>query len=158
MNNKKELTSLQIQGKLAKYCAYQDRCEFEVREKAKTFNISYNEIDELVDFLTDERYLDEERFTQNFVNGKFKLKKWGKQKIKVHLRQKRIADSLIEEHLNNINYSDYLDTISDLSQKKKTSLKETDPFLVNQKTVLFLQQKGFDLEDIFKVLKNERPE
>ena len=144
--------------KLAKYCAYQDRCEFEVREKAKTFNISYNEIDELVDFLIDERYLDEERFTQNFVNGKFKLKKWGKQKIKVHLRQKRIADSLIEEHLNKINYSDYLDTISDLAQKKKTSLKETDPFLVSQKTVLFLQQKGFDLEDIFKVLKNERPE
>lgn len=144
--------------KLAKYCAYQDRCEFEVREKAKTFNISYSEIDELVNFLIDERYLDEVRFTQHFVNGKFKLKKWGKQKIKVHLRQKRIADSLIEDHINGINYTDYLDTISSLVDKKRTSLKETDPFIINQKTILYLQQKGFDLEDIFKVLKDERPD
>ena len=115
-------------------------------------------LNELVDFLIDERYLNEERFTLNFVSGKFKLKKWGKQKIKVHLRQKRIADSLIEEHINNINYSEYLDAIAYLAEKKKMSLKENDPFIVSQKTILHLQQKGYDLEDIFKVIKNERPD
>lgn len=158
LSDKKIISLAQAQEKLARFCAYQDRCEYEVRQKAKSFDLNYSQIDELVDFLIDERYLDEERFVSSFVRGKFNLKRWGKQKIKAHLNQKRVPDSLVEKHLEKISEKQYLDTIEHLIEKKENTLAEDNPFKKNQKIILHLQQKGFELESIFKVIKNERPD
>lgn len=153
---KKPLTTLQVQEKLARYCAYQERCEFEVREKAKKLEIYGEALDALIDFLIDEKYLDEDRFTGSFVRGKFRLQKWGKIKIKAHLRNKCVSESLIEKHLQLLPEEEYLQTIATLLERKNKTLSLEDDYVRTQKLVLHLQQKGFELDEIFKVLKKER--
>ena len=64
---KKQLNPHQAKLKIARYCAFQDRCEYEVRIKLRDFGLSEEEIEELIDFLIDEKYLDEDRFTHAFV-------------------------------------------------------------------------------------------
>lgn len=151
-----QLTTFQIQEKLARYCAYQERCEFEVREKAKKFEVYGEALDQLIDFLVDEKYLDEDRFAGSFVRGKFRIQKWGKIKIKAHLRNKRVSESLIEKHIQLIPSEEYLNTIAVLLERKDKNLTVEDDYIRTQKLVLYLQQKGFELDDIFKVLKKER--
>lgn len=146
---KKQFNAHQAKLKIARYCAFQDRCEYEVRVKLRDFGLNEEEIEELIDFLVDERYLDEDRFTYAFTQGKFNLKKWGKIKIKAHLRSKYVPDSLIEKHLQKISEESYKKTIAMLIQKKLAEVKEENPLVRKQKVVAYLQQKGFEMEFIF---------
>ena len=115
---KKLVNPHQAKLKIARYCAFQDRCEYEVRTKLRDFGLNEEEIEELIDFLIDERYLDEDRFTHAYVQGKFNLKKWGKIKIKAHLRSKNVPESLIQKHLTKLPEDLYRQTIASLIQKK----------------------------------------
>lgn len=146
---KKQLNSHQAKLKIARYCAFQDRCEYEVRIKLRDFGLNEDEIEELIDFLIDEKYLDENRFTHAYVQGKFNLKKWGKIKIKAHLRSKNVPESLVEKHLKNISEELYKSTITSLIQKKLVEVKEENPLIRKQKVIAYLQQKGFEMELIF---------
>lgn len=146
---KKQLHPHQAKLKIARYCAFQDRCEYEVRVKLRDFGLNEDEIEELIDFLIDEKYLDENRFTHAFVQGKFNLKKWGKIKIKAHLRSKNVPESLIEKHLAQLPEDRYRKTIVSLIEKKRAEKHEDSPLIRKQKVVAYLQQKGFEMELIF---------
>lgn len=151
---KKQLNPHQAKLKIARYCAFQDRCEYEVRTKLRDFGLSEEEIEELIDFLIDEKYLDEDRFTHAFVQGKFNLKKWGRIKIKAHLKAKKISESLIEKHLGNLSEDLYRETITALILKKSAEVKDESPLVRKQKVVAYLQQKGFEMELIFDVYQD----
>ncbi len=146
---KKLVNAHQAKLKIARYCAFQDRCEYEVRTKLRDFGLSEEEIEELIDFLIDEKYLDEDRFTHAYVQGKFNLKKWGKIKIKAHLRSKNVSESLIQKHLLKLPKDLYRQTITSLIQKKTLELKNVNPLKRKQKVIAYLQQKGFEMELIF---------
>ncbi len=146
---KKLVNAHQAKLKIARYCAFQDRCEYEVRTKLRDFGLNEEEIEELIDFLIDEKYLDEDRFTHAYVQGKFNLKKWGKVKIKAHLRSKNVSESLIQKHLIKLPEDLYRQTITLLIQKKTSELKDENPLKRKQKVIAYLQQKGFEMELIF---------
>ena len=149
-------TSLSIALQKAKhYCAYQERCHKEVREKLYSFQLYKKDVEQLIAQLIEEDFLNEERFAIAFARGRVNLKKWGKEKIKYELKQKQISDYCIKKALAEINNSDYNKTFESVAAGKlKTLKKEKNIFIKKQKVKAFLQQNGFELKIIYAYLNN----
>jgi regulatory protein len=136
------------------YCAYQERCHSEVRDKLYSFNLHRNEVEQLLTQLIEENFLNEERFALAFTRGKFRIKHWGKEKIKYALKQKHISDYCIRKALTSISTTDYHRTFNSIADKKLATLKsEKNIFIKKKKIRDHLQQKGFEIKLINDYLK-----
>ncbi|WEK18118.1 MAG: regulatory protein RecX [Candidatus Pedobacter colombiensis] len=140
-------------AKAEHYCAYQERAQQEIRDKLYEWGLWSDDVEELISELIQTNFLNEERFTDAYVSGKFKIKGWGKIKIKQGLKLKRIPDKMILRALNAIDYDDYLNTILVTAQKKAPLIKEKDVFKRKYKLISYLMSKGFERDLIIEVLK-----
>lgn len=146
-----------IINKITKWCAYQDRSEFECIQKLKTIGAEEQDIPEIIQFLKDENYLNEERFVKSYINGKMNLKKWGLEKIKLYLKNKyRIEEDVINKALQEINREEYLNTLQKILIRKKQILekKEKDKSVLKKKIINFAVSKGYDYSSIYEVINN----
>ncbi len=133
--------------KIKQYCAYQERCHAEVRDKLYSFGLHKNEVEEIISGLISENYLNEERFAIHFAGGKFRMKQWGKIKIKQALKYKQVSDYCIRKALKEIDAKDYEKTLTKLAdQKLKTIKSEKNIFIKKRKLQDFLLQKGFETQ------------
>src|SRR5690606_26754360 len=96
---KKQLTPEQALQKLKHYCAYQERSHSEVVEKLYSLGVWKREHDAIIASLIEEGYLNEERFAIAFAGGKFRMKKWGRTKIKYELKQRQVSEYSIKKAL-----------------------------------------------------------
>jgi len=140
-----------VAQKIRRFCAYQDRSTAEVREKLKKYQIPDDEIETLIVRLSDENFLNDERFANNFVIGKLNAKGWGKHKIKYHLKLKGIADEIIANALENICEEDWENQL----QKKIDKWTKNNELSTNTypKLVRFLTRNGFNLSDVMRKIK-----
>jgi regulatory protein len=135
------------------WCAYQDRCTFEVEQKLTTWNIPIDQQTEIINQLQSNRFLDDERFVASFISGKFKIKRWGKIKIKHHLIQKRIDKLAIQEGLKVIDLDAYLDTMRHLAQRKFLEKKsKEDYWAIRRRVSTYLASKGYESDLIHEVV------
>ena len=131
--------------KLRQYCAYQERCHAEVKEKLYSFGLHRKEVDESIAQLIGENYLNEERFAIQFAGGKFRMKQWGRVKIKHALKQKQISEYCIRKAMKEIDEDDYVAALKKLSEEKwKTLRSEKNTFIKMRKTRDFLLQRGYE--------------
>ena len=152
MNNKYFSKEEALQ-KVKQYCAYQERCHSEVKEKLYSFGLHKNDVDELLSELISENYLNEERFAMLFAGGKFRIKQWGRVKIKYGLKQKNVSDYCIKKALKAIDEKDYNTTLVKLFEQKLKTLKaEKNIFIKKRKLHDHLIQKGFEPDLISKLI------
>jgi regulatory protein len=152
---KKQLTPEQALQKLKHFCAYQERCHSEVKEKLYSLGVWKNEHDAIISTLIEEDYLNEERFAIAFAGGKFRMKEWGKIKIKYELRQRQVSDYSIKKALQQIKESEYSAMLKKLAKEKYTSLKNEQHLIRKKKTIDYLLQKGFEMELVRGVVGDE---
>ena len=108
-----------IKNKLERYCALQDRCVQEVRNKMRQLDCPVEWEEEIKNDLIENNYLDENRFAKAFVRGHFRLKGWGKLKINSALLQKGISIENINSAINTeIGEEEYFDKLIQIAQKK----------------------------------------
>lgn len=146
------MTQKEALEKMAKYCAYQERCIQEVREKLFGNELSSDEIENIICELMDQNFIDEERFAKAYVRGKFKIKGWGRVKIKQHLKHKKLSDYCIKKGFEEINTEEYLTKLSETREKKEKSLKASNEFEKKQKLANFLMGRGFESELVWEEL------
>lgn len=146
-------TPLQSLPKIKQYCAYQERCHSEVRDKLYSFGLHKDEVEEIIYTLITENYLNEERFAILYAGSKFRIKQWGKSKIKQALKLKQISDYCIKKALKEIDEADYKKTFQKLADQKLKTLKgEKNVFIKKRKLQDFLLQKGFENDLIREAL------
>jgi regulatory protein len=126
------------------YCAYQERAQQEVRDKLYELGMTKDEVEEIMSDLIAENFLNEERFAVQFAGGHFRIKGWGKVKIKHALQQKRVSSYNIKIGLKAIDGDAYLKTLEQLATKKWNSLKGERGLSRMAKTYAFLHQRGFE--------------
>lgn len=148
MNNK-DLTTKQIESKLQYYCSYQDRCHKEVIEKLKTFNIKSNESNEIISNLIKDNYLNESRFSENFVRGKFKIKNWGKVRIVRELKQRNISRYNINLGLKEIDSQEYQNKLDEIFKNKLSSLNNLNKTIIKKKIISYLLYRGWESNLIY---------
>ena len=135
------------------YCAYQERAQQEVRDKLYEFGMSTPEVEEIISDLISDNFLNEARFAESFAGGHFRIKSWGKQKIKYALQQKRVSHANIKKALNSIEETAYKKTLLTLATKKWNSLKGERGMSRMAKTNSFLNQRGFESALIMPILQ-----
>lgn len=155
MPYKKYLTKEQALQKLKHYCAYQERCHSEVKEKLYDLGVWKKDHDEIISTLIEENYLNEERFAMAFAGGKFRVKQWGRVKIKYELKQKQVSEYCIKKALKQIGEEDYLKVLKELADKKYASLKGEQYLVRKKKTMDYLMGRGFEAELVRGVLGKE---
>lgn len=148
---KKSYTFDEIKLKLVHYCVYQDRCHWEVEQKMREFLLIPEAKEEILLYLIQENYLNEERFARSYARGKFYLKKWGRTKIKIHLKQKGIGDKLISKGMEEIDADDYEKTLQKLYESYYENLKGLPIYQKRTKTIRHLLSKGFEYDLILDV-------
>ena len=148
------MTQREALEKMKRYCAYQERCQSEVRQKLFILELSSEDIDNIICNLIEENFLNEERFAKNFVRGKFRQKKWGKIKIKQHLKQKGISDYCIKNGFKEINQEDYLKTLDIILLKKSKVLTDENTFIKKQKLAKYAINKGFENNLVWDLLRD----
>lgn len=139
--------------KIAKYCAYRERATKEVRLKLESYGFNDDEVDFLLQELIDNDYVNDERFAKLFAGGKFRLKKWGKLKIRRELKQKEISEELIQTALSEIEGQNYIETLESLALNKFQSLDHTvNLYKKKNKVAAYLISKGYESELVWGVL------
>ena len=145
---KKSFTFAEIKLKLVNYCVYQDRCHAEVEQKMREFLLIDEAKEEIMLYLLKENYLNEERFTRSYIRGKFYIKHWGRNKIKINLKQKQITEKLINKCFDEINEDDYEKTIRKIYEDYYSKQKGLKEYQRKSKTIKYLMSRGFEYEKI----------
>lgn len=142
---RQNLTPDQAFQKVKQYCACQERSHSEVKEKLYSFGLYKKEVEEILSKLIEENYLNEERFAIQYAGGKFRMKQWGRVKIKYALKQKQVSEYCIKKAIKAIPETDYNRTLQKLFDEKLRSLRsEKNIFIKKRKMQDHLLQKGFE--------------
>ena len=112
-----------ILEKMRSYCMYQERCIKEVKKKLTRLQVIPKTKSKVINHLIDNDYLNEVRFTKSFIQGKLRIKKWGKIKLNYELRIRGVKKFIIDEEINKISKDDYNDYFNEFSNNKIKILK-----------------------------------
>ncbi len=135
--------------KLMQFCAYRDRSHKEVEDKLREMKMIPAAKEQIIIELMQEDFLNEERFARSFVRGKFRIKKWGRIKIRQELKFREISSPIIKLALTEIEEKAYLQTLEELAIKKLNTTKEDNPFRKKKKLADFLLQKGYEANLVY---------
>lgn len=146
-------TVKQAVEKAMKYCAYQERCQMEVRNKLWDFQITSDEREEVIMDLIQQNYLNEERYSRAFSRGKFRMKQWGKKKIELALKQKQITSTCISIGLTEIEPEEYLIVLQNLIEKTWNKNQGIQNYKRVAKTAQYIIGRGFEPNLVWDELK-----
>lgn len=141
--------------KLENYCAYQERCHQEVRNKLKNMRMIPEAVDQIIVHLIQLDYLNEERFARAYVRGKFHNKNWGRIRIRYELEKREISKHNIAKGLQEIDEESYINSFNQLVGKKLEQLDSVqDLRKKRRKLVEYLQYRGWENSLIYDKLKH----
>ncbi len=139
---------------IQKYCAYQERCHQEVRSRLYDYGLHTEDVEEIIYQLIQENFINEERFAKAYVGGKFRVKKWGKQKILSELKRRKISDYCINKAFSLIEDEAYIETLNKVIERKERDYRSVkNDFERNQKIARYCYSRGFESDLIWEILK-----
>ena len=153
MQKKPVLTVAEAQQKLEHYCAYQERCHQEVVNKLQELGMIPAAIDAIISSLIQNNYLNEMRFAQSFARGKFRIKKWGKNRILRELKLRNISNYNIKKGMGQISEEDYHTTFMELFEKRKKEVARLPIEKQKKKLISYLSYRGWETELIYNALR-----
>jgi regulatory protein len=148
----KTLTVNEIQKKLERFCAYQERCHDEVVTKLREFTRNANEIDTVIVHLIQNDFLNEERFAKAFARGKHRIKSWGKNRIENELKLRHISARNITSALMEI-ADCYGETFDRIASRQWENLAGEKGLKKRKKFCDYLVRKGYESDLVYARLK-----
>lgn len=140
--------------KIRRYCAYQERSQNEVLQKLRSYGLLPGIVDDMLIALIEEGFVNEERFAIAFARGKVNIKRWGKRKIEIALKQHGVGKPCIATALTAINEDAYIENLERLAKKKYNSLSGGPENIKWQKTIKYLAEKGYFYDEIESVINS----
>tara|TARA_Y100001978_G_C23664161_1_gene420272 strand:+ start:140 stop:523 length:384 start_codon:yes stop_codon:yes gene_type:complete len=120
--------------------------------KLKSWGLIQEVVDLLIVELIQFNFLNEERYARSFARGKFRIKKWGKLKIRMALKKREVNFKCIDFAMLEIDEKTYLNTLKELLQKKNDILKETNLYKRKMKLINYLVNRGYEYDLIYDSL------
>ncbi|WNH13821.1 regulatory protein RecX [Thalassobellus suaedae] len=144
MQTKKTYTVQEATKKLEHYCAYQERCHQEVRQKLEGMYMIPEAIDVIIVHLIKHNFLNEERFAKTFVQGKFRIKSWGINRLSFELKKKNVSKCNINLAISEIENEEYVEVFDGLAEKRANLLKETNIYKKRKKFIDYFLYRGWE--------------
>lgn len=142
--------------KARKYCAYQERSQQELRDKLYEWGLPKRNVELAIAQMIEEGFMNEERFAIAYAGGKFRIKNWGRIKIKLALKQKKVSDYCIRKALNQIDEKDYLNSLEKIISSYSKKVKEKNPLKKNYKIAQHAIGKGYEPEVVWEILNDKK--
>lgn len=155
---KKRYSPSEALAKIQRYCAYQERSHKEVKSKLYDYGLYATQVDEIISQLITDGFLNEERFAKAYAGGKFRMKKWGKLKIKNELEFLGLTKNCINRGLKEIEPADYSKTLKTLIKKKSAEMNEENRYKKRDKVARFVIGKGYEPEMVWEYVKDLLPD
>ncbi len=152
--HKRSYTPQQARAKAESYCAYQERSQQEVRYKLYAWGLRKDDVENIIADLIDGNFLNEERFALAYALGKFRMKGWGRHKIKQGLAQKSVSVPLIKMALASLDEREYREKLNELLKAKARLEKEVHAYKRKNKFLQYALVKGYESELIFELLND----
>ncbi len=142
----------QALNKAAALCSRKEYCSNDIQKKLVNWDLAEDEVAKALDWLIQEKFVDDERYAAYYVRDKFRFNGWGRIKIRYQLRGKQIASSLIDEALEQINEAEYAEKLAELLHSKKRSVKNKDTWQTKAALARFAQSRGFEPDIVFRTI------
>ena len=142
--------------KAEKYCAYQERCQKELRNKLYEWGLYRDDVENIISEMVVKGFLNEERFAIQYTLGKFRMKKWGRVKIQSELEFREISKYCLKKAFKELEKEDYLSTLESELKKKWANVKENNDFLKKDKVGKYLMSRGFEGDLVWDLLKSKK--
>lgn len=154
-NTRIPLTPEKAWLKALRYCAFQERSQQEVRDKLYSWGLHRRETEELISRLIGENFLKEERFAEAFAGGKFRIKRWGRNKIRQALRIKQVSEPLISQALSSIPEKEYRVTLRKVLEERSAKVDQAHPLKRRHQIAAYAVSRGFEPELVWELLGEE---
>ena len=148
----KVYTQKQALIKAESYCAYQERCQQEVRDKLYSWGLHEIQVENVIAELIASNFINEERFAKAYAGGKFRIKKWGRVKISIELKRRKISTYCIKKGLAEIEEEEYIKTLQKVAEVKIKATKERDSKKKKYKVMNYLLSRGFENDLVVEVV------
>lgn len=146
---KKKITDPDLAlSKIESWCAYQERCQQEVRDKLYSWGLWSEAVENIIGELISRNFLNEERFAIAYAGGKFRMKKWGRQKIKNELKKRKVPDVIIRRALKEIGAEDYEAALEKTLASKWKLEKEKHPLKKKMKVMRYMISRGYEADAV----------
>ncbi len=154
-HTKQNITFEQAIIKAETYCAYKERCISELRNKLRLLKVSESDAEKIIELMLEKGFVNEERYIESFVRSKFKIKKWGSNKIKAELSKKGLKGQIVEKYISQIDEDKINEQLELLIEKKlnHSSYQKKDKQEKYQALYRYLLTKGYSSKEIALVLK-----
>lgn len=140
---------------ISRYCSYQERCHEEVRRKLYELGCNREEVAQYMAELIENDLLNEERFARAFARGRFRMKGWGRIKLKYELKARKVSEYCIRKGLEEIAEEEYEAALRTLVMRKLRELGENMPEMVLKQRVLrYLAQKGYETDRVIDIIND----
>lgn len=141
-----------IVARAAKICSTSEKCSNDMRTRMIAWGLDAEETEKAIDWLVEQKFVDDARFAHYFVKDKLKFNKWGRIKIGYALRQKQLPDDVINEALEAIDASAYTEILDQLIRQKARSAGDLLVPANKAKVLRFAAQRGFSAEEIYRAI------
>lgn len=150
--NKKQLDLQQALSLYTSLCSRSEYCEFDIRRKMANTTLDENEQNHIIDYLKQERYIDNKRFAEAFVRDKARFNGWGPQKIRFELSLRHIDTEIISIALQQVEDNDFNDQLIHLLKSKLRTSTQSDPLRLKASLIRFAASRGFSYDQISEAL------
>ncbi len=140
----KKITKEEVLDKAMNYCGRAEHCLSEVQSKLYQWGAQEEDVDDVLKELVDQRFVDEERFTEMYIRNKIKYAGWGRIKVAQSLRIKRIPGSVYKSTLEDFDESVYEEVADKAFSSKWRQIKTNDFYEKKAKLFRFAMGRGFE--------------
>lgn len=141
-------------NRAANYCSKSEHCISELKQKFQDWQIPAEEHDDIINRLLEERFIDERRYASAYVRDKFHFNHWGKTKISLMLKAKKISSADISEALSEIDDEEYLSSLQNLIDSQRPKIKASSEYELNAKLFRFATSHGYESNLISSILSS----
>lgn len=141
-------------AKVMAICSRREQCSSDVSKKLQTWGVGFEDEKKILITLTKENFINEERYAKAFVKDKFNQNKWGKVKIKAHLKVKNIPGIIIGTAVAEIDDAEYLDVLNNLISSHRKTIKAKNMYDLKGKLLRYGLSKGFESSLLYDLLND----
>lgn len=142
----KPLSPSQAMNRAAALCARSEQAPRDISEKLTKWGLSRTDANQVLHQLTEQGFINEERFAKAFVKDRFAFNGWGRIKIAYQLKLKGIPGDIIDEALTAIDEEQYRDRLIELLCNKWRTVKDREPRAAWAAMMRFASSRGFETQ------------
>lgn len=140
--------------KATAFCSRAERCPQEVRLWLEKRGVPPSEQEQIIQALTLERYLDEERFIRAYTADKLRFNQRGPLRITQELRAKNLPEGLINRLVADVmEENNYREILRTLLEKKLQAIEGNSPDVITRNVIQWAYGKGFEIDTILEELR-----